>query len=353
MAIANANQLNITAALIYDNIPYPGSNPVVNPTVGSTSTPNYPNPLPAVQNIANMSDNNIMTGALTIAVYFASNAYGTNLSAMVDVANANSITQNKQVWLFRPVVYPTCWTNCPDVLNTMLAASKGYLSYIIGLAAVFLIGAVAIRWWRMRRLRGQLALRGDLEHGIALRNRASKVHPLPVDILNTYPVETYSPSIIKNTSCAICLDDFTPDKTANIRVLPCGHGFCTGCIDPWLTDKSPLCPICKYDCLPADLRKNADLVEQNNVQLGSASPFASPSAAAAAALANSSEAEAAAAGEAAGGATGEATGEADALANSTGAGAGATALANSSEASTASPQPCTPPAGESEQNSSK
>lgn len=60
-------------------------------------------------------------------------------------------------------------------------------------------------------------------------------------------------------------------------------------LDPWLTDKSPLCPICKYDCLPPDLRKNADLVEQNNaVQLGAASPFNTPSAAAAAALASTS-----------------------------------------------------------------
>lgn len=74
-----------------------------------------------------------------------------------------------------------------------------------------------------------MARRGDLEHGVALRNRTTKVHPLPVDILNTYPVQSYDPSVVKNGSCAICLDDFTPDKT-NIRVLPCGHGFCTGCI---------------------------------------------------------------------------------------------------------------------------
>jgi len=238
-----------------------------------------------------MTDNNIMTGALTIAVYFASNAYGTSLLQKVNAANAASVTDNKEVWLFRPILYPTCWTNCPDALTTMLAASKGYLSYIIGLAAIFLIAAIVLRWWRMRRFREQMARRGDLEHGVALRNRTTKVHPLPVDILNTYPVQSYDPSVVKNGSCAICLDDFTPDKT-NIRVLPCGHGFCTGCIDPWLTDKSPLCPICKHDCLPPELRLNADLVEQNNhLQLGSASPYTSPSAAAAAALATSSIAE--------------------------------------------------------------
>lgn len=94
------------------------------------------------------------------------------------------------------------------------------------------LGAVALNWWRMRRMRNQLGLhgvRGDLERGIVMRTRATKTHPLPVDILNTYPVEHYSPSIIKNASCAICLDDFTPEKD-NIRILPCGHGFCSVCI---------------------------------------------------------------------------------------------------------------------------
>lgn len=86
-----------------------------------------------------------------------------------------------------------------------------------------------LRWWRIRRLRDQMVQRGDLEPGIALRNRQPKVHPLPVDILNTYPVELYNQEKIKNNSCAICLDDFVPDKNT-VRVLPCRHGFCTGCI---------------------------------------------------------------------------------------------------------------------------
>jgi hypothetical protein len=81
----------------------------------------------------------------------------------------------------------------------------------------------------MRRFSQQLATRGDVERGIPMQSRLAKVHPLPVDILNTYPIEKYSPSIVKNGSCAICLDDFTPERE-DIRVLPCGHGFCTGCI---------------------------------------------------------------------------------------------------------------------------
>lgn len=139
-SIASANYLKMTAAIIYDNVYYPGSDPVINATVGSTSTPVYPNPLQPERNISLMQDNNVMTGGLNIAVYFASNAYGTNLSALVKAANANSATDNKEVWLFAAVLYPTCWTNCPSAMGFLFAASKGYLSYIIALAAAFVIG---------------------------------------------------------------------------------------------------------------------------------------------------------------------------------------------------------------------
>jgi hypothetical protein len=139
-SIASANFLKMTAAIIYDNVYYPGSDPVINATVGSTSTPIYPNPLQPERNISLMKDNNVMPGGLNIAVYFASNAYGTNLSALVEAANANSATNNKEVWLFTAVLYPTCWSNCPSAMGFLFAASKGYLSYIIALAAVFVIG---------------------------------------------------------------------------------------------------------------------------------------------------------------------------------------------------------------------
>ncbi|KAG2188606.1 hypothetical protein INT44_001361 [Umbelopsis vinacea] len=272
-AISSANNLLLKAVLIYDNITYMNTNPVVSDAEGTTSTPSYPAGLPNAQNITFMADYNVNPSNLALATYFISNAYGSNLSSLADSANAQSAGSNKMVWLVRPVLAPVCWSNCPDGFTSMISSAKA---------------AVLLRWYRMRRYNAQLG-RGDIERGIPLHNRpVNKVHPLPVDILNTYPIEKYSPTLVKNGSCAICLDDFVVDSN-DIRVLPCGHGFCTGCIDPWLTDKSPLCPICKHDCLPAELRKNADLVEQNNaVQLGAASPFTTPSAAAAAALASTS-----------------------------------------------------------------
>ncbi|KAG2184503.1 hypothetical protein INT43_000412 [Umbelopsis isabellina] len=282
-SIAAATQLPLDAIIIYDNQRYTNYTDDLLDNTGPIQPPTY-GELPADQNATTMFDNDLNVGALTMAVYFASNEFGQALAQNVSIASTNSMNNtNKQIWVWTPILG---YSN-DNSFSTMLAASKGYLSYIIGLAAIFLVGAILLRWWRIRRLREQMAQRGDLEPGIAMRNRHPKVHPLPVDILNTYPVESYSPEKIKNNSCAICLDDFLTDKNT-VRVLPCRHGFCTGCIDPWLTDKSPYCPICKYDCLPAELREHANLVEQNPV-LGSSSPFTTPSAAAAAALATDDE----------------------------------------------------------------
>lgn len=44
-------------------------------------------------------------------------------------------------------------------------------------------------------------------------------------------------------ACTICLDDFVAgDK---VKELPCGHSYHKSCIDPWLLQKSSLCPLCK------------------------------------------------------------------------------------------------------------
>lgn len=34
-------------------------------------------------------------------------------------------------------------------------------------------------------------------------------------------------------------------------------------LDPWLTQKSTMCPICKWDCLPVDLRRERNEQNQN------------------------------------------------------------------------------------------
>eukprot|EP00924_Labyrinthula_sp_SR-Ha-C_P004625 maker-scaffold_1-snap-gene-6.4-mRNA-1 protein AED:0.00 eAED:0.00 QI:140/1/1/1/1/1/2/159/576 len=50
-------------------------------------------------------------------------------------------------------------------------------------------------------------------------------------------------SIIDCDNCVICLSEFNLDDYAT--VLPCKHIYHKECIEPWLTNKSSLCPICK------------------------------------------------------------------------------------------------------------
>ncbi|KAJ1950367.1 hypothetical protein EC988_004414 [Linderina pennispora] len=54
-------------------------------------------------------------------------------------------------------------------------------------------------------------------------------------------------SILKGciSTCIVCIDDFVVGS--RMRILPCGHNYHIECIDPWLTSKSSLCPLCKYD----------------------------------------------------------------------------------------------------------
>lgn len=57
------------------------------------------------------------------------------------------------------------------------------------------------------------------------------------------------PRRIHNDSCAICIEDFT--EGLQVKLLPCSHGFHPQCIDPWLKDRSDLCPICKASVVDA------------------------------------------------------------------------------------------------------
>ena len=48
------------------------------------------------------------------------------------------------------------------------------------------------------------------------------------------------------STCARC-----NSTGVDTQLRPCGHMFHSECITPWLTERHPSCPLCKYDVNPA------------------------------------------------------------------------------------------------------
>ena len=63
-------------------------------------------------------------------------------------------------------------------------------------------------------------------------------------------------------NCSVCQDQMKKDDS--VRALRCTHIFHTSCIDPWLLNRSVLCPTCRHDIredLPLPPRASQSLEE--------------------------------------------------------------------------------------------
>ncbi|CEG83948.1 hypothetical protein RMATCC62417_17810 [Rhizopus microsporus] len=248
-SLSDTSYLNITAAFIYDNQTY--DDIAIKTTLYQTSTtfPTYSTPLPIERSALNMTDNDLTESR--IGVYFVPYKYGNSLKSKLNSTYDATNPAVRTLWSI------TTYFPQDNPSEGFIGTIRGYLAYIIALAAIFLIGIVFLRWWRIRRLRDEFPNDPNDTNAIHLSQRVHQPDPLPVDIVNALPIKLYEPGVSKNINCAICLDDFVLGKS-DVRILPCGHGFCVLCIDPWLTQKSTVCPICKWDCLPTDLRQERE-----------------------------------------------------------------------------------------------
>ncbi|KAK1992638.1 hypothetical protein LX36DRAFT_588026, partial [Colletotrichum falcatum] len=46
-------------------------------------------------------------------------------------------------------------------------------------------------------------------------------------------------------TCPVCLDDFAAGTL--VGRLPCGHVFCSACIERWVSQQTCICPQCRFD----------------------------------------------------------------------------------------------------------
>lgn len=72
-----------------------------------------------------------------------------------------------------------------------------------------------------------------------------------LEVLNAYAEKQrfnrslHCPGKDETGQCSICLDVFTARTRRYVRKLPCGHVFCSGCIEKWITKQSATCPTCR------------------------------------------------------------------------------------------------------------
>ncbi|KAI9020022.1 hypothetical protein CLU79DRAFT_720095 [Phycomyces nitens] len=182
-----------------------------------------------------MADNNLRERELIMPVYFVPNKYGVDMKSYIDFLNSNNTKDVRKFVQITAFFSPIPWTTDRSASNnfgTTLLSTHGYLAYIVALASAFFIGIVVLRWWKFRKFRNRDQTSPPNDSTIEYRNQVQsrqETHPLPVDLVNELPVKEYTPGIVKNTNCAICLEDFEETKH-EIRVLPCHHGFCVLCI---------------------------------------------------------------------------------------------------------------------------
>ncbi|ORX51200.1 hypothetical protein DM01DRAFT_1347029 [Hesseltinella vesiculosa] len=251
--MSSAYELRVISILLYDNNTTPQTTYSLSDSNTVPPVPSYNSLLPNNYNISFMSDNDLPSNGFVsnMSVFFIPNDYGQWLRTLI-YTSTSSIKAYSNIYYVYGVI----------ALGATPSSSQSsvYLSWVIALAAIFLLAVAALllfyRWYRIRHRRDQMEYNAMLEERNAIILQRRKKKPLPEQILNGYPIQRYSTSIVKNASCPICLDDY--DDQSQTRVLPCGHGFCVSCIDPWLLRKSTLCPICKFDCMPEELRDSSN-----------------------------------------------------------------------------------------------
>ncbi|KAI8145992.1 hypothetical protein BJV82DRAFT_602989 [Fennellomyces sp. T-0311] len=295
-SLSEAFELNIGAALLYDNMTYDASG-FVQLNTENGSYPTWSSPLPASRDIRNMTDNDIISSVsnVFIAVYFSPNHYGRVLLDMIRQYTTTPTTDLKQHYVQLTMFFSETTFSVDDGRDndgdrsdiwSVFTGERGYLAYLIAAGAALILGIVRVcsklckksslcllnpvylgvvllRWCRTPRTadvqdRELEAAEAGIQMHQTGQTTSDRRRKMPLLKLNEMcPVQSLTGEIqTKNSVCAICLEELQEGDP--VRILPCGHGFCVACIDVWLTKKSCLCPICKYDCDPVGEESSSD-----------------------------------------------------------------------------------------------
>ncbi|KAI8637599.1 hypothetical protein BD408DRAFT_424210 [Parasitella parasitica] len=258
-SLSSTYGLKVSGIVIYDDNYYNDTVFIPEPTE-DVSYPKWTSTLPDYRNIRHMTDNNIDAGSTFVAVYFVPRNY-------VDYLNSTLIQKtfkmNGTQQMYTQLTFSLGENNFPSSSDPSASAStnddqgdqdsmdserdkRNYIIYSVTAAAVVILAYVVTRWCRaFARSRALRDIEASPQGNLLMQDKVDDVIPFE-QLQHLCPIEKHSDATMLNSTCAICLEDFEDDYY--IRVLPCHHGYCTACIDVWLTKKSSKCPICKYDC---------------------------------------------------------------------------------------------------------
>lgn len=149
--------LNIGAALIYNNISY-NETQLVDEATSNSSYPIWSSPLPAERNINNMQDNDIKgdLGSIFMAVIFGPIQYGERLidNYIREYSATPGVNQKVRYLQIRAFFSETSFSlddgdnringstgdNGDDGFWAVFSGDRGYLAYMIVAAAAFIVG---------------------------------------------------------------------------------------------------------------------------------------------------------------------------------------------------------------------
>jgi hypothetical protein len=86
--------------------------------------------------------------------------------------------------------------------------------------------------------------RRDFNLAMRVRERRRGLNADELAQIGVFKVNVVDSSVIGNTECSICLDEFVKNDDCRRLPAPCEHTFHVRCIDEWLSLQA-FCPICK------------------------------------------------------------------------------------------------------------
>ncbi|CAO3586356.1 unnamed protein product [Absidia cylindrospora] len=267
--------LSMTGILIYDNTTYTSDvAPIISnkPSILAALEWNSSDQLsPPQRNISHMQDNDIRSSNMQpfMAIYFVPRQFGLDILAKMGInrsqASNNGNNDNTQYVQLAPYFTDSVKDDNPTNSNgsdnsnsngnignsgdgtfdsLFGDGNRGYIAYLVAAGVAIIMAVILFRWCKKPRLdprrnreNGQTT---DLENQVGLQQfrrpqQDDEPPSIPIEKLNAMcPIQTADLVLtkMKNIACCICLDDFKP--SSHVRLLPCHHGFCVGCIGKFL-----------------------------------------------------------------------------------------------------------------------